>query len=246
MTSRRAAMQLQMHDASMTRRSPRTAPYSYVSVPSALCEGRRLREPHGPLELSACTDNCKWKFADVYSASSGKGITVERRRRKASGPRARGRRIAGLPAETSSRSSVRHPSISVSSRLSFGGAPCQAACETPARIRTEKPARRRAGKEKRRGAAQIESGKPVERRGRKASGLRDRILRQRGCHMSHGEFRDEQTCADRRIFRPHVRARNQFLTDSRRRLATTASLPGHKHVTRFWHHGCPPAAGDVA
>jgi hypothetical protein len=56
----------------------------------------------------------------------------------------------------------------------------------------------------------LKLGKPVERRGRKASGLRDHVLRQRGCHMSHANIVDAKSCAERRIERAHFRARIQF------------------------------------
>jgi hypothetical protein len=172
------------------RRIPATArAAARAAAPTCLCESRRLCELRVSRELSVVNDNCKHEFAVVYSIAH-KGKTVERRRRKASGPKARERRIAGLPAETSSGSSARHPSA-ISPRC-FVRAGRLVASTCAARVR----ARHTQGEE--RGASGIEMGKPVERRGRKASGLRDDLPRQRGCHMSHASIRDEVTCAGRR------------------------------------------------
>jgi hypothetical protein len=139
----------------------------------------RLCELGASSELSPQEDNCIRQNAGVYSASLHKGKPVERRGRKASGPTARQRRIAGLPAAASSRSARRHPH-SVRTSPSF-----QSLVATSHRdvVRCVHRHVAQACVEKE-GAAQVETGKPVERRGRKASGLKDRILRQRGCHMS--------------------------------------------------------------
>jgi hypothetical protein len=176
------------HVAAIAAGRRSSAPARAVS-PTCLCESRRLCELRVSRELSVVNDNCKHEFAVVYSIAH-KGITVERRRRKASGPNARGRRIAGLPAETSSGSSARHPFSNLHPLLRSRRLPCGSTCA--ARVR----ARHTQGEE--RGASGIEMGKPVERRGRKASGLRDHLPRQRGCHMSHARSRDAVTCADRR------------------------------------------------
>lgn len=125
-------------------------------------------------ELSLATDNCKEIFDRVYSATLHKGKPAARRGRKASGPNAHRRRIAGLPARGFSNASAVIPSV-ISLLAFFRTLVRTSRCDVR-RCRTADPCSfvHWSGK----GA--IEKGKPVERRGRKASGLRDFILRQRG------------------------------------------------------------------
>jgi hypothetical protein len=131
--------------------------------------------------LSRQIDSCKCKYAGVYSTTLHKGKPVARRGRKASGPTAQRRRIAGLPAAASSGSSRRHPYLSCTSP-SYQSLVTTPQCGV---VRIVFPHVAQACVEEE-GAAQVEMGKPVERRGRKASGLQDFILRQRGCHMGIG------------------------------------------------------------
>ena len=79
--------------------------------------------------VSASTDNCAKQLCGVNSHSLHKGITVERRRRKASGPIAQRRsRIAGLPAEASQRSVPSSSASPVSPRRHlFAGTLCHRA-----------------------------------------------------------------------------------------------------------------------
>lgn len=118
--------------------------------------------------LSLSTDNCKRIFDEVYSSTLHKGKLAARRGRKASGPNVHRFRIAGLPARGFSNASA----VILSASLSF-----------PRFFRTLV---RTSHCDARRcctinaccdahwlGKGVIEKGKPVERRGRKASGLRD-------------------------------------------------------------------------
>ena len=66
--------------------------------------------------MSAATDNCFRYVAVVYSRSLRKGITVERRRRKTSGPKAQGAQDSGVASGRFVRSTVVFPSC-YSSRL---------------------------------------------------------------------------------------------------------------------------------
>jgi hypothetical protein len=139
-----------------------------------------------------------------------KGITVERRRRKASGPiraRAQDSGVAGgdfitkrLSSPSAVHSCCASPSASASS-------PCDDAALRAARLT------RCASRRRRTGAAQIEMGKPVERRGRKASGLLDlaqqQVQRQRGCRMNRVGPRSDASCVDRRFIRGRARVRSQ-------------------------------------
>jgi hypothetical protein len=162
-----------------------------------LCEAQCLCELHVALELSVLNDNCKREFAEVYSTSLRKGIPVERRRRKASGPMARGRRIAGLPAKASARSG-RHTSI-ISPRFhSSAGLFAMAlrpACICVSGAKTKNEEQRK-----------LNWANPSKGGDAKPPVYRTRVLRQRGCHMSHGVIRDDHTCAPRRAARPHSRA----------------------------------------
>jgi hypothetical protein len=212
------------------RRIPAPArPAARGAAATCSCESQWLCELHGARELSAGNDNCKRGCAVVYSASRHKGKPVERRGRKASGPTARGRRIAGLPAERSSRSSVRHPSSFFPRYFVRAGRLVATACATRLRARHAQAEER--------GAPGIESGKPVARRGRKASGLRELFPRQRGCHMSHVAVRDAVTCADRRVVRRHAYACA---------FSAGGSLPGEPRVVAPNHSRQPlPASGRL-
>ena len=166
---------------------------------SGLCEPQRLCELHVTLELSASADNCKHGIAVVYSTPLRKGIPVERRRRKASGPNARGRRIAGLPAPASPRSG-RHTSLIPPRYVSSAARLAQALRAT--RIRVEAP---RATTKKDEEQRKLNWANPSKGGDAKPPVYRTQVLRQRGCHMSR-VVRDGYACAQGRSLRPHSRA----------------------------------------
>jgi hypothetical protein len=172
--------------------------------------------------LSPREDNCNRLIAEFYSASLHKGKPVERRGRKASGPKAHERRIAGLPAAASFASARRHPAFLRTTR-SFQSLMTPPHCGG-ARFMHRHVARAWVEEE---GAAQVDTGKPVERRGRKASGLKDRILRQRGCHMS-----TQLHVTVNGLWQPVIIARAHSI--ARRTTATSevfASQPAHLHAS---------------
>jgi hypothetical protein len=74
-------------------------------------------------------------------------------------------------------------------------------------------------------------GKPVERRGRKASGLLDlvqqQVQRQRGCRMNRVGPRSDASCVDRRFIRGRARVRSQPSDLSSRFSDECVSPAGH-------------------
>jgi hypothetical protein len=175
-----------------------------------LCKCNALRQLLEAQRLSFDNDNCQRKIDRANWTSLHKGITVERRRRKASGPtgaRAQDSGVAGGDFITKRLSSPSAVYSCCASPSASASSPCDEAALRAARLTRSASRRRRTG------AAQIEMGKPVERRGRKASGLlglaQQQVQRQRGCRMNRVGPRSDASCVDRRFFRGRVRARCQ-------------------------------------
>jgi hypothetical protein len=202
---RKSCSKSSMYGAITSRQQPgvRTARPASAFVragnPYSLCESQRLCSLHALHELSVRNDNCKHGFAEVYSTTLRKGKPVERRGRKASGPMARGRRIAGLPAPASPRSG-RHTSLIPPRFVSSAARPAQALRAT--RIRVEAPRATTKNDEEQR---KLNWANPSKGGDAKPPVYRTQVLRQRGCHMSR-VIRDEYACAQGRSQRPHSRA----------------------------------------
>ena len=108
-----------------------------------------------------------------------KGITVERRRRKASGPDSASSRDSGVAGQLSCVTELSVIHLAFPLPVLF----------------VSRAARRAPGTKIKSRSYESDIGKPVERRGRKASGLLERrarraaLLRQRGCHIRRGRAR---------------------------------------------------------
>jgi hypothetical protein len=160
MTTRRAqrADTLVSHKVALTRLSKLTP----------LCETKVLRL------LSLPRDNCKEKSTRVYSPTLHKGKPVARRGRKASGPSAHATAMCRAQDSGVAGQSFRLEACVVTPRSALPHSFRQSLLKTPM------PASRSSHgaccvqtQDEEMGAAQIEKGKPVERRGRKASGLQN-------------------------------------------------------------------------
>jgi hypothetical protein len=207
--------------------SARRFPDEPLCEPSMqLCEHSVLRQLRDERRLSFANDNCQRNSARVNSTSLYKGITVERRRRKASGParaRAQDSGVAGRDFITKRLSSPSAVYSCCASPSASASSPCDDAALRAARFT------RCASRRRRTGAAQIEMGKPVERRGRKASGLLDlmqqQVQRQRGCRMNRVGPRNDASCVDRRFIRGRARVRSQA-SDLSSRFSDECVSPG--------------------
>jgi hypothetical protein len=178
-------------------------PAVLLSVHALLCEHNALRQLRNERRLSWGDDNCEREIARVNSISL-KGITVERRRRKASGPTAQGRRIAGLPAETSSRSICRHLRpffpICASSIRRLASSPrdeARVACNTVARCSSQEQRKLKRANPPKGGDAKP----PVY-------GISSRFHDSGAAAWRHVGQRHD-SCVDRRFLRGRVRACSQ-------------------------------------
>jgi hypothetical protein len=185
---------------------------------NALCKACKF-------SVSAATDNCFRYVAVVYCRSLSKGITVERRRRKASGPKAQVvRRIAGLPAEASLEAPLSslpvHSACFRQLSASFAKQPHSGrAREQFARVIHESHKEQR--KLKRANSSKGGDAKPPV--------YGTQVLRQRGCRTSRTKL--SVPCVTDQVLRLMHRVRSSTcwnVPNAERNVNVIARLPAHQ------------------
>jgi len=118
MTSARATRETVLNTAFAVSRRPRA--FFQFGALTLLCELQKSPA------LSLPDDNCNREFSEVYSRLLHKGKPAARRGRKASGPSARVRRIAGLPGRGCSERLCRQRFLE--SRIHCSSGTCEGVC----------------------------------------------------------------------------------------------------------------------